>query len=74
VSYVTRILDAIQHTDPPAADQLLPIVCGELRKLAATRVDGEAPILDIITFGCVSLFHRFNLLKSVRTYCEFCSR
>ena len=32
---VTRILSAIEQGDPSAADQLLPLVYGELRKLAA---------------------------------------
>jgi hypothetical protein len=71
VSDVTRILDAIQHGDRQAADQLPPIVYGELRKLAASRMDVEAPIQDIIAFGFVSLFHRFNLLKSVRPIANF---
>jgi hypothetical protein len=35
VSDVTRILDAIHHGDSKAADELLPLVYGELRKLAS---------------------------------------
>jgi RNA polymerase sigma factor (TIGR02999 family) len=42
MSEVTRILDAIQTGDPRAADQLLPLVYGELRKLAAARMANEA--------------------------------
>jgi RNA polymerase sigma factor (TIGR02999 family) len=42
VSDVTRILDAIQHGDQRAADQLLPLVYGELRKLAAHKMAGQA--------------------------------
>lgn len=38
---VTRILSAIEHGDPSAADQLLPLVYEELRKLAAARVVQE---------------------------------
>jgi RNA polymerase sigma factor (TIGR02999 family) len=38
---VTRILSAIEHGDPQAADQLLPLVYGELRKLAAERMARE---------------------------------
>ena len=34
---VTRILSAIEHGDPQAAEQLLPLVYDELRKLAAAR-------------------------------------
>src|SRR5271155_4433740 len=40
---VTRILSAINQGDPPAAEQLLPLVYGELRRLAAQRLAQEAP-------------------------------
>ncbi len=40
---VTRILDAIQHGDSKAAEELLPLVYGELRRLAAGKMAGEAP-------------------------------
>ena len=35
---VTRILESIKHGDPKAADELLPLVYEELRKLAAVRM------------------------------------
>jgi len=35
MSDVTRILSAIEQGNPAAADELLPLVYGELRKLAA---------------------------------------
>jgi len=38
VSEVTIILDAIQKGDPKAADELLPLVYAELRKLAASKL------------------------------------
>jgi RNA polymerase sigma factor (TIGR02999 family) len=38
---VTRILSAIEQGDPSAAEQLLPLVYDELRKLAATRLARE---------------------------------
>ncbi len=41
MSEVTRILSAIEHGDPSAAEQLLPLVYEELRKLAAARVVQE---------------------------------
>ena len=41
MSEVTRILDAVQRGDPKAADDLLPLVYDELRKLAARRMVGE---------------------------------
>src|SRR5262245_45602454 len=40
---VTQILSAIEHGDPHAAAQLLPLVYDELRKLAAVRMAAEAP-------------------------------
>ena len=40
---VTRILESIEQGDPKAADELLPLVYGELRKLAAARMAGESP-------------------------------
>src|SRR6266481_1766051 len=43
MSEVTRILSAIEHGDPHAAEQLLPLVYGELRKLAAQRLAQEKP-------------------------------
>jgi len=40
---VTRILSAIEQGDPHAAEQLLPLVYDELRKLAAQRLVQEKP-------------------------------
>ena len=40
---VTRILSALEQGDPQAAEQLLPLVYEELRKLAAHRLAQEAP-------------------------------
>ena len=39
----TRILSAIEQGDPHAAEQLLPLVYDELRKLAAQKLAQEAP-------------------------------
>jgi RNA polymerase sigma factor (TIGR02999 family) len=43
MSEVTRILSAIDQGDPSAAGELLPLVYGELRRLAAQRLAREAP-------------------------------
>src|SRR5580704_3086964 len=43
LSDVTRILESIEHGDPKAADDLLPLVYEELRKLAAARMANESP-------------------------------
>src|SRR4051812_34062797 len=40
---VTRVLSAIDQGDPRAAEQLLPLVYDELRKLAARRLAREKP-------------------------------
>jgi RNA polymerase sigma factor (TIGR02999 family) len=40
---ITRILSALEQGDPQAAEQLLPLVYDELRKLAAARLAQEAP-------------------------------
>ena len=43
MSDVTRILSQIESGDPSAAEQLLPLVYEELRKLAAIRMAQEKP-------------------------------
>jgi RNA polymerase sigma factor (TIGR02999 family) len=43
MSDVTRILQSIDAGDPKAAEQLLPLVYEELRKLAAVRMAHEPP-------------------------------
>jgi RNA polymerase sigma factor (TIGR02999 family) len=40
---VTRILSAIEQGDPKAAEQLLPLVYSELRRLAAQKLAQETP-------------------------------
>jgi RNA polymerase sigma factor (TIGR02999 family) len=40
---VTSILSGIEHGDPHAAEQLLPLVYDELRKLAAQKLAQERP-------------------------------
>src|SRR5437016_10870949 len=42
-SDVTRILSDIEQGDPSAAEQLLPLVYDELRRLAAQRLAQEKP-------------------------------
>jgi RNA polymerase sigma factor (TIGR02999 family) len=43
MSEVTRILSAIESGDPSAADELLPLVYDELRRLAAQKLAQEKP-------------------------------
>src|SRR5437660_1195918 len=43
MSDVTRIFSAIERGDPQAAEQLLPLVYDDLRRLAAARMATENP-------------------------------
>ena len=43
MSEATQILERLQHGDPKAADQLLPLVYDELRRLAAAKMAQEKP-------------------------------
>jgi len=43
MSEVTRILNAVQQGDPKAAEELIPLVYEEIRKLAAHKMANEAP-------------------------------
>jgi RNA polymerase sigma factor (TIGR02999 family) len=43
MTQITRILSAIDKGDPAAAEQLLPLVYDELRRLAAQRLADEKP-------------------------------
>jgi RNA polymerase sigma factor (TIGR02999 family) len=53
MSEVTRILSAIEQGDPRAADQLLPLVYDELRKLAAHKMAHEPPGQTLQATGLV---------------------
>ena len=50
---VTRILSEIETGDPSAAQQLLPLVYEELRKLAAGHIANEAPGQTLNATGLV---------------------
>jgi hypothetical protein len=58
MSKVTRILSAIEEGDPHAAEQLLPLVYDELRRLAAQKLAQEY------------LFSGSNVMKTVVSHCE----
>lgn len=53
MSEVTLILSAIEQGDPHAADQLLPLVYDELRKLAAQKMAQETPGQTLQATGLV---------------------
>ncbi len=50
---LTRILNAIDDGDPQAADQLLPLVYDELRRLAAAKLAREKPGQTLDATGLV---------------------
>ena len=43
MSDITQILNAVEHGDAKAADELLALVYGEMRRVAAHKMAGEAP-------------------------------
>ena len=43
MSDVSRIIEAIQHGDAKAAEELLPLVYDDLRRLAAAKMAGQPP-------------------------------
>ena len=43
MSEVTRILNSIDQGDPTAAEELLPLVYEELRRLAVSKLANEKP-------------------------------
>ena len=53
MSDVTQILKAIDAGDPHAAEQLLPLVYDELRKLAAQKLAQEKPGQTLEATGLV---------------------
>ncbi len=58
MSDVTRILSQIESGDPSAAEQLLPLVYAQLRKLAAARLSQERPGM---TLQATALVHEAYL-------------
>lgn len=53
MSDVTRILNVIEQGEPSAAEQLLPLVYEELRKLAAAKMAEEKPGQTVQATGLV---------------------
>src|SRR6478735_3635559 len=53
MSDVTRILSQIESGNPSAAEQLLPLVYEELRKLAAAKLAQEKPGQTLDATGLV---------------------
>src|SRR6202049_3220965 len=58
MSNITRMLDAVDRGDPRAAEQLLPLVYDELRRLAAQKLAQEGPGL---TLQATALVHEAYL-------------
>ena len=66
MSDVTRILSAIEQGDPHAAEQLLPLVYDELRKLAAEKMARERPRQ---TLEATALVHEAYLRLVGKAHC-----
>lgn len=71
MSEVTRTLEAIQAGQPQAAEELLPLVYDELRRLAAHKMAGEAPGQ---TLQPTALVHEVWLRLSGETNSQWTSR
>src|SRR5690349_8591954 len=72
MSDVTRILSQIESGDPSAAEQLLPLVYDELRKLAAAKLAQEKPGQ---TLQATALVHEAYLkLVGTETQRDFANR
>ena len=71
VSDVTRILERLQQGDPKAAEELLPLVYDELRKLAAVKMANEAPGQ---TLQPTALVHEVWLRLSQQSRCQWRNR
>ena len=63
---VTHILSAIEQGDPTAAEQLLPLVYDELRKLAAQR-SNLTPGASVLPTRCFPRSCQAGLYGSPRT-------
>ena len=50
---ITQVLEAIERGDPRAAEQLLPLIYDELRRLAAQRLSQEKPGQTLEATGLV---------------------
>src|SRR6266851_4970887 len=66
MSEVTRILNAIEHGDPHAANELLPLVYDELRKLAGQKMAKEAPGQTLEATALVDEAMRRILVENAR--------
>ncbi|MHC1769258.1 MAG: sigma-70 family RNA polymerase sigma factor [Verrucomicrobiia bacterium] len=71
MSDVTRILDRVQQGEAQAAEELLPLVYKELRKLAAYKMAREAPGQ---TLQPTALVHEAWLRLTGSTRQEWCGR
>src|SRR5437764_14463242 len=58
---ITRVLQAAQDGDPGATDELLAVVYDELRKLAKSRIAGEAQAGAGMTLQATALVHEAYL-------------
>ncbi len=51
MSDVTRMLDSVRQGEAKAAEELLPLVCVEVRRLAAQKIASEPPGQTLESLG-----------------------
>jgi RNA polymerase sigma factor (TIGR02999 family) len=71
MSDVTRLLDAVDRGEPQAAEELLPLVYEELRRLAAAKMANERPGH---TLQPTALVHEAWLRLHQSDHQEWCGR
>jgi hypothetical protein len=70
MSEVTRILAGIEAGDPHAAEQLLPLVYQELRKLAAQKLAQEKPGQTHVKSAVVDGYRSHDVVSLSRFPCR----
>ena len=67
MSHITRILSKIDQGDQAAVEQLLPLVCEELRQLAAAKLAQERPG-QTLQATAKALRGSNNLVSNIKSY------
>ena len=73
MSDVTRILRAIEQGDAKAADELLPLVYEELRRLAAQKMSQEPPGQTIQATNNLEDQMKHHTITFVLTFAVLCN-
>ena len=68
---VTRILSRLEQGDPSAADQLLPLIYRELRRLAAEKMANEIRLVKPTHYSCFFDFGPMDPTRARRSMERF---